>query len=405
LGNLDAGNITTSGLISAGGNITAGNISATNHNGTTLSVTGNITGANAALGNLVSANYFTGDGSLLTNLTTGSQLLNGTSNVVVASNGNVTVGVGSTANVFKATTTGVIVTGTISANGNVTGGNLLFGSGITSGTGNVTGGNLLFGTGQVSGTANITGGNIIGTHVGNVSGAATISASGAITGGNLLFGTGQVSGTGNITGGNLIGTVATASQTNITAIGTLTTLSATGNVTAGNLITAGSLTVNANGLATSIVNGGANGAGNIGSSTNYFNRVFAQATTALYADLAELYAGDADYAPGTVVSFGGTHEVTISQQPNDTRIAGVISTNPSYQMNSGLIADYAVAVALTGRVPTRVMGTVRKGDMMVSAGNGFAKACATPTLGTVIGKSLEDFDGDQGFIEIVVGKL
>jgi hypothetical protein len=58
-----------------------------------------------------------------------------------------------------------------------------------------------------------------------------------------------------------------------------------------------------------------------------------------------------------------------------------------------------------GRAPASVTGTVRKGDMMVSAGNGVAQACATPAMGTVIGKSLEDFDGDAGIIEIVIGRL
>ena len=43
--------------------------------------------------------------------------------------------------------------------------------------------------------------------------------------------------------------------------------------------------------------------------------------------------------------------------------------------------------------------------MMVSAGNGYAQACATPSIGTVIGKAIENFDGDQGIIEIVVGRI
>ena len=149
----------------------------------------------------------------------------------------------------------------------------------------------------------------------------------------------------------------------------------------------------------------ANGVGNIGSETNTFNTVFAKATSAQYADLAEMYCADADYAPGTVLSFGGTQEVTISSVASDARVAGVVSTNPAHLMNSTLECDCAVALALTGRVPTLVTGSVRKGDMMVSAGNGHAQACAVPTMGTVIGKALEDFDGAQGVIEIVVGRL
>jgi hypothetical protein len=74
-------------------------------------------------------------------------------------------------------------------------------------------------------------------------------------------------------------------------------------------------------------------------------------------------------------------------------------------MNAALESEHVVTVALTGRVPTRVRGTVRKGDMMVSAGDGAACACSAPQLGTVIGKALEDFDGAEGVIEIVVGRV
>ena len=74
-------------------------------------------------------------------------------------------------------------------------------------------------------------------------------------------------------------------------------------------------------------------------------------------------------------------------------------------MNSGLQAQHRAVVALTGRVPTRVRGPVTKGDMMVATDNGCARAEAEPKLGSVIGKALEDFDGEQGTIEIVVGRL
>jgi hypothetical protein len=154
-----------------------------------------------------------------------------------------------------------------------------------------------------------------------------------------------------------------------------------------------------------IVNSGANGTGNIGNSTTYFNTVFAKATSAQYADLAEVYAADAAYKPGTVLSFGGTQEVTISTITGDARVAGVVSTNPSYVMNATLNSDYTAVVALTGRVPTLVSGAVVKGDMMVSAGNGRAVACATPAMGTVIGKALENHASGDGIIEVVVGRL
>jgi hypothetical protein len=74
-------------------------------------------------------------------------------------------------------------------------------------------------------------------------------------------------------------------------------------------------------------------------------------------------------------------------------------------MNSGLTGNHVVSLALTGRVPCQVQGTVSPGDMMVSAGNGRARAEKTPAMGTVIGKALEAFNGDLGMIEVVVGRL
>lgn len=138
---------------------------------------------------------------------------------------------------------------------------------------------------------------------------------------------------------------------------------------------------------------------------NRFTFANVTAISSPYADLAEMYCADADYAPGTVLSFGGPQEVTISSTASDARVAGVVSTHPAHLMNSTLDCDCGVALALTGRVPTLVTGSVRKGDMMVSAGNGHAQACATPAMGTVIGKALEDFDGESGTIEIVVGRI
>jgi hypothetical protein len=167
----------------------------------------------------------------------------------------------------------------------------------------------------------------------------------------------------------------------------------------------GTVTVGYSNNVTAINNGGANGTGNIGTSTSVFNTVFAKATSAQYADLAEWYAADADYSPGTVLVFGGSREVTQAVGINDVRVAGVVSTNPAHIMNSGLKSEHTAAVALTGRVPTLIVGAVKKGDMMVTAGGGRAQACAEPRMGSVIGKALQDHPGGQGTIEIVVGRL
>ncbi len=113
-----------------------------------------------------------------------------------------------------------------------------------------------------------------------------------------------------------------------------TTLSVIGNITGGNLITGGSIATNG------VTNTGGNGVGNIGNAAVYFNTVFAKSTSAQYADLAEFYVADAVYEPGTVLSFGGSNEVTLSSISSDARVAGVVSTNPAHVMNSGSNHDH-----------------------------------------------------------------
>jgi hypothetical protein len=209
--------------------------------------------------------------------------------------------------------------------------------------------------------------------------------------------------TGNITGGNIsvtsiVGTLTTAAQPNITSVGTLTSVT-----------TSGVVTVNSGAAATAIVNGAGNAVGNIGSSGTYFNRLFAQATTALYADLAEVYKSDAEYPPGTVLVFGGSQEVTISTVGHDARIAGVVSTNPAHVMNSGLVSEYTVDVGLIGRVPCQVIGPIAAGDRVVSSNRaGVAERLDMQHYqpGVIIGKAVESYNStDVGTIEIVVGRL
>ena len=126
---------------------------------------------------------------------------------------------------------------------------------------------------------------------------------------------------------------------------------------------------------------------------------------ATYADLAEYYAGDKHYPAGTVLDFGGESEVTLAGIESN-RIAGVVSADPAYVMNGMIQCKHPVTIALQGRVPCKVKGKVRKGDMMISAGDGYAKAAiTTPSMGTVIGKALANFDGEEGVIEVVVGRL
>jgi hypothetical protein len=172
----------------------------------------------------------------------------------------------------------------------------------------------------------------------------------------------------------------------------------------GTLRATGAITLNSGNNSTAIINGGTSGIGNIGASGQGFNTIFAKATSAQYADLAENYSTDANYEPGTVVMFGGDCEITLATEDSTARVAGVVSTNPAYLMNDELKGDNIIALALTGRVPTKVQGTVRKGDLMVSAGNGCARAEDNPRVGTIIGKALENFNGHYGVIEVVIGK-
>lgn len=444
-GNIVGGNVATAGLVTATGNVTGGNIitagavsAASVSASGTVTGSGNITGANFNTGGLITATGNITGGNIAT-----AGLITVTGNVQAV--GNVSGGNILTANLMQAAT--ISATANVIATANVNAGNLNAVS--LSLSGNVISG--------ISTTANITGSNIIATAAMS---AVSVSASGNITGGNVLGGanvnatthTGTtVSVTGNITGGNVnIGSTGSGKlnvysssvvqayfantgstiQNQImsqaaatTGVGTeiydqngadatITPFRVATNAGAAsakiNLIAvngAGTLIVGYANNVTAINNGGSNGVGNIGSSTTYFNTVFAKATSAQYADLAEWYEADADYAPGTVLVFGGSKEVTEAISINDVRVAGVVSTNPAHIMNSGLKAEHVAAVALTGRVPTLVIGPVAKGDMMVTAGGGRAKACTEPRIGSVIGKALQDHSGGQGVIEIVVGRM
>jgi hypothetical protein len=164
-----------------------------------------------------------------------------------------------------------------------------------------------------------------------------------------------------------------------------------------------------NGITTpALLNGGANGSGNIGSASSYFNTVFAKATSAQYADLAENYLADRAYPAGTVVEFGGATEVTISSQSHSNRVAGVVSTQPAYQMNTGLTGECVAVIALIGRVPCQVVGTIAKGDCVVASDIPGVATALDPTQyrhGCVLGKSLENYQSDQvGTISVVVGR-
>ena len=177
----------------------------------------------------------------------------------------------------------------------------------------------------------------------------------------------------------------------------------TGNVTSTGANTMGTLTMSGT-LTSQAIVPDTDVTYDIGSSSKKYNTVYAKATSAQYADLAEIYESDADYEVGTVVIFGGEKEITISKEGNDIRVAGVISENPAYLMNSKATG---LPVALMGKVKCRVVGHINKGDMLSShpTHNGVAKKTHDPQVGEVIGKALEDYDSEEiGTINIVVGR-
>ena len=199
---------------------------------------------------------------------------------------------------------------------------------------------------------------------------------------------------------NIVGsasTVTTAAQPNITSVGTLSSLAVTNGITGASLsvgsgaVTLGTLTTGANTTS--------------GTVTGNWTLSAGSRWNATYADLAENYVSDVNYEPGTVLVFGGEYEVTMANEFDSTRVAGVVSTNPAYIMNAGCEGDNVVTVALTGRVPVKVQGNVSKGDLMVTGANGYAVANNLARAGTIIGKALENFNGVTGIIEVVVGRV
>ena len=348
------------------------------------------------------------------------------------------------ANVGNLGTTGVY-TATLSATGNANIGNV--GTVIITATGNVTGANFITsGILSVTGNANVgnlgTSGRVIASilesNVSTGTSPLTIASTTRVT--NLNVSYSNVSDyvamtaltTGTVYPSFVSGTAAanyslgsnTAIYANI-ANGAFVSKEFVGNITSnlittGGVGTSGSLTGNwalsstsnltlgtgildatAGTFKSVTLTAGANSTA--GTITGNWSLSVGSKLQSTYADLAEYYNSDIRYEPGTVVQFGGDKEVTIATDETN-KVAGVVSRDPAYGMNAAC-KGIAIAIALQGRVPVKVYGNISKGDMLVSAGNGFAKSMAEPKMGTVIGKSLEDFSGASGIIEVAVGRL
>ena len=348
-------------VITADGDITSdANISANN-----FSVINDITGARNIRSSNVTAAQFIGGGGNLTNLTG--------ANVI----GNVaSAGVSYFANIPASASTGAyFLAMTSTSTGNVrlfTNSNF----GFNADTGTLNSNNFVV-QGAVS--------------------ASTISITGTASVGNLTT-TGTINATGSLVAGSLRSTSSlTVSGLTITAGLTSTAdITTPVNITGGGVVGTGFVRTPA--LTTGSVSGTGTITGNWGLSAG-------SKLTATFADLAEIYAGNKYIEPGTVVDFDGDNEVMESYRIMSSKVAGVVSTDPAYVLNSAMVCEFPTMVALQGRVPCKVIGKINKGDMLVSAGGGRARAEESPNIGTVIGKSLENFDGTIGVIEIAIGRF
>ena len=368
---------------------------------TSLGVNGTVT----AVAFTANTGVFTGNASGLSeinasNLSSGTvptARMSGSYAISVTTAGTVTTAaqpnITSVGTLTSAAVTGNVTAGNVYANSGTIGASILTGGSLNV-SGNINGGNigatLFIGSGANLTTlnaSNVSSGTLAQARLANsnvVLGSTTLALGTTTT---TIAGLSSVTSTafvGALTGAaTTAGTVTTAAQPNITSVGTLTSLGVSGALTT-TQITAGANTT----------------AGNI---TGNWTLTAGSRMEATYADLAEYYEADERYLPGTVLMFGGEKEVTLADD-GTSRVAGVVSTNPAYVMNStcpGLLT----AVALQGRVPCKVRGKISKGDMLISGGNGFARPNQFPSMGTVIGKALEDFDGYEGVIEVAVGRL
>jgi hypothetical protein len=305
--------------------------------------------------------------------------------------------------------------GNIAVSGNISANNLSVTNDVSA---NITSTGSL----SVSTQANIANANLTGTTTISSINTTSITTGGSTTAGSLVgTWTANGSGTANgvngtslwVTGGNLVitgaGSIGIRTDNYYFANGDPLSFPGTysnANVSAflptyvGNVGAAGGATV-FNGR--TMTTGANTTQGNI---TGNWTLTPGSRLQATYADLAERFESDQPYIPGTVVKIGGDKEITAVNEDLSDEVFGVVSITAAYVMNSGAGTDEThPAIAMVGRVPVRVVGTVSKGDRLVSAGNGVARAAkeGEATAFNVIGKSLIDKDlVDEGLVEAVV---
>jgi hypothetical protein len=122
--------------------------------------------------------------------------------------------------------------------------------------------------------------------------------------------------------------------------------------------------------------------------------------------MAEIYIADDYLVPGNLVKLGGNKEITKTESEFDNQIFGIISTAPGFLLNSKQkLAEHAYPVALKGRVPCLVKGTVRKGQRIVASDiAGVGMATDHFDAATIIGRAIGEKNSDDvGAVEVAVG--
>ena len=246
-------------------------------------------------------------------------------------------------------------------------------------------------------TTTITSGSA--TTAGTVTGTWTLNGTGTA---NAVAGTGIYMNSGNIVINNSGNTYGIKTDKYMYANGTPISFAGTynnGNVydylTGSNTVTQFSGVIAPTSVTTAnITTGGNTTAGQL---TGNWTLTTGSRLTATYADLAERFEADAYYDAGTVVELGGDKEITSVKYELSDDIFGVISDTAAYLMNSGA-GDNTThpPVAMTGRVQVKVKGIIKKGDRLVSAGNGLARAAQAgeATAFNVIGRALANKNDD-----------
>ena len=363
----------------AGGNVNtsvAGNANILVVTGTGVNVagtfnsTGNLRAANANLGNLATANFFQGDGGLLTNIATsaGSQITNGSSNVVVNPSGNVTTSVAGIANVAVITGTGANIAGTLNVTGNANVGNIGATNGVFT---NVSG--------NGSSLSSITGAN--------VTGAVTFaSTANSVAGANV---TGQV--------GNALvsGTVYTNAQPNITSVGTLTSVTVTGNANVGNLnatsgVIASTLTSNVTtGTAplvvtstTQVANLNVATAGVAGTVTTAAQpNITSVGTLSTLNVTGNANVGNIGGAAGVFTTVAGS--LTTASQPNITSVG----TLASLTVTANITAGNLIGIFANGNSTVRIPAA--NGNIELNAGGAATPELTITTTGVNVAGTLQ----------------